>query len=262
VTSETQDVLRTEGVTHRFGGLVAVSDCSWAVRRGSIVALIGPNGAGKSTLANLIAGTLRLTEGRIFLEDVNIGGWPAYRRAKRGLIRVFQLSRDFEKLTLVENMLVAPRSQPGESLLAALLRRRVDRRVERMNVDRALSLLSRFGLYEVRNEYASDISGGQKRLLQLARAVMADPNVLLLDEPMAGINPSLADRICEHLLEIRREGTTIILIEHNLAVVDSICESVTVMANGRILATGTMAYLRSHHEVVDAYLGRGVTGVA
>ena len=255
-------LVSVEGVTHGFGGLLALDDCSWSLPRGSLAALIGPNGAGKTTLANLIGGALRLQKGRITFDGVDISRKPPHEIATHGVIRTFQISRDFEKLTLFENLMVAARDQPGESLYGAFFRPRLTRAAERRNLERAADLLHQFELFALRNEYASDISGGQKRLLELARAVMAEPKLLLLDEPMAGINPVLIDRICGHLKEIQRSGVTVLLIEHNLSVVEEICESVTVMAEGRVLETGTMAELRQHHEVVDAYLGREVTGIA
>ena len=255
-------LLSVQGVTHRFGGIMAVRDCDWTVPRGALVALIGPNGAGKSTLANLIAGSLRLQTGRIVFDGKDIGGWPAYRVAQAGLIRVYQISRDFDNLTLFENMLVAAPAQPGESLWEALLRPAAIRRSERQSLERAAQLLQEFELYHLRNSYASEISGGQKRLLQLARALMAQPRMLVLDEPMAGINPVLIERIIDHLRRIRDSGVTVVLIEHNLSVVEMICDAVTVMVEGSPIAHGTMQEVRAHHQVVDAYLGREVSGLA
>jgi ABC-type branched-subunit amino acid transport system ATPase component len=257
-----QALLRVENVTHRFGGLVAVRDCNWSVTPGSLVALIGPNGAGKSTIANLIAGSLRVQQGRIVFNGRDISGWPAYRVAQAGLIRVFQISRDFDNLTLFENMLVAAARQPGESLLDAVLRRSLIRQAETRNLRRAAQLLGDFELYQLRNSYASEISGGQKRLLQLARALMAEPRMLLLDEPMAGISPVLIERIVGHLRRIRDSGVTVVLIEHNLNVVELICDEVTVMVDGTPIARGTMQEVRAHHQVLDAYLGREVSGLA
>jgi ABC-type branched-subunit amino acid transport system ATPase component len=262
MSSRVNDVIEVEHVTHRFGKVAAVSDCSWALQRGSITALIGPNGAGKTTLANLLAGSLTVQEGRVRCEGADITGWPPDRIARQGIIRTFQISRDFKRLTLFENMLVAVRDQPGESLIGAFFRRAATRAAETKNVARAAKVLEQFGLYELRNERASDISGGQKRLLELARAAMAAPKVLLLDEPMAGINPVLITRICMHLKQMQEEGVTLLLIEHNLSVVEEICESVTVMVEGRVLTTGSMAELRRHPDVIDAYLGREVSGLA
>jgi ABC-type branched-subunit amino acid transport system ATPase component len=257
-----EDLLVIDHLTHRFGGLVAVNDCSWSLRKGVVTALIGPNGAGKTTVANVVSGGLKLQHGRVTMAGTDIGGWPPHRVAQAGLIRTFQISRDFERLTLLENLLVAAPDQPGESLLRAFFQGRVCADAEKRNLARAAELLDMFDLYHLRNEYASDISGGQKRLLEMARALMAEPTLLLLDEPMAGVSPVLIDRICEHLQAINERGVTLLLIEHNLAVVERICQSVTVMVEGKVAAIGTMAELRSHPVVLDAYLGREVSGLA
>lgn len=262
MVEEAEPLLRVEGVTHRFGGLLALNDCTWTLPRGVVGALIGPNGAGKTTLANVLSGALPLQKGRLFYDGTEISKWPAHRIATRGLIRTFQISKDFEKLTLFENMLVAAPDQPGELVTRAFLQPGRCKRAEKANLDRAAELLEMFELYHLRNEYASDISGGQKRLLELARALMAEPKLLLLDEPMAGINPVLIDRICDHLNVMHERGVTLLLIEHNLSVVERICQTITVMVEGRVLTSGTMADLRAHPLVVDAYLGREVSGLA
>jgi len=255
-------LIAVEHVTHSFGGLVAVNDCSWSLDGGTIAALIGPNGAGKTTLANLIAGALPVQKGRIVFDGHDISGKAPHAIAQRGIIRTFQISKDFEKLTLLENLLVAAPNQPGESLLTAFFQPSKSNAAERRNLERAAELLNQFDLYHLRNEYASDISGGQKRLLELARAVMAEPKLMLLDEPMAGINPALIERVCKHLEDIQKSGVTLLMIEHNLSVVESICRWVTVMVEGKVLTSGTMAQLRQHRGVVDAYLGREVSGLA
>jgi ABC-type branched-subunit amino acid transport system ATPase component len=262
LTDSNEPLLKVEHVTHSFGGLQAVNDCSWELQGNTIAALIGPNGAGKTTLANLIAGALPLQQGRIWFDGHDISGKAPHSIAQMGIIRTFQISRDFEKLTLLENMMVAAPDQPGESLFTAFFQPGKSNAAEKRNLVRAAELLDRFDLYHLRNEYASDISGGQKRLLELARAVMAEPKLMLLDEPMAGINPALIERVCKHLEEIQKSGVTLLMIEHNLSVVESICRWVTVMIEGSVLTSGTMAELRQHPGVVDAYLGREVSGLA
>jgi ABC-type branched-subunit amino acid transport system ATPase component len=262
MTANGSPLIAVEGVTHAFGGILAVNDCTWSMGGGVIAALIGPNGAGKTTLANLIAGALPLQHGRIAFDGHDISGAAPHTVAQQGIIRTFQISRDFEKLTLLENLLVAAPDQPGESLFAAFFQPGKTKAAEKRNLERAAHLLDQFGLYQWRNDYASDISGGQKRLLELARAVMAEPRLMLLDEPMAGINPALIERICIHLKEIQKTGVTLLMIEHNLSVVESICEWVTVMVEGKVLTSGTMSELRQHPAVVDAYLGREVSGLA
>ena len=238
-----------------FGGVQAVRGATFDVPAGIVCAVIGPNGAGKSTAINLISGALRPDRGRVHVHGTEVTGWSADRIGRQGLIRTFQLSREFGRLTVLENLLVTPIAQPGESLWSVFFRPGRVRAAERANVARALDILETFGLANLRNSYARELSGGQKRLLELARSVMADPRVLLLDEPMAGINPALVDRIGEHILRLRDSGVTVVMVEHNLNVVERICQHVIVMAEGRTLASGDMAQLRANPEVVKAYLG-------
>ncbi|MGB9183967.1 MAG: ABC transporter ATP-binding protein [Solirubrobacteraceae bacterium] len=238
-----------------FGGNRAVNGAEVVVSEGSITALIGPNGAGKSTVVNLVSGLLAPDGGRVELGGEDVTGWPSHRIAQRGLIRTFQLSRELQGLTVLENLLVTPRNQKGESLVNIFLRPRSVRREERVNVERATKILHDYGLYPLRGNWARQLSGGQKRLLELARAVMAEPKVLLLDEPMAGVNPALVEQIGEHILKLKSDGITVLMIEHNLGVVERICDHVIVMAEGRTLATGRMSELRENREVVHAYLG-------
>jgi ABC-type branched-subunit amino acid transport system ATPase component len=256
--SQATELLKVEGLTHAFGGVKAVADCSLSVQSGAVTALIGPNGAGKSTLVNVVSGFYQKQQGRVIFDGKETGGWPPYRIARRGLIRTFQISRDYGGMTVLENMMVPPQSQAGESLFNALFRPRLVAADEKRHLEKACDLLNTFGLYEKRKDYARDLSGGQKRLLEMARALMADPKLLLLDEPMAGVNPALAEQLAAHILELRATGITFLVIEHNLGIVDQICERVIVMANGSTLATGTMAELRANTAVVEAYLG-GVT---
>lgn len=250
-----QPALISRGLSKAFGGVRAVVDATFAVPSGQITALIGPNGAGKSTEVNMLSGALRPDSGEVVLGGRDITGWPANRIAGAGLIRTFQLSRELGRLTVLENLLVAPRQQLGESLVNIFLRPGAVEGQEREYVERALETLATYGLYELRDSYARDLSGGQKRLLELARAVMADPKVLLLDEPMAGINPALIDRIGDHIVGLRDRGMTILMVEHNLQVVERISQYVIVMAEGQTLAVGQLSELRAMPEVVQAYLG-------
>ncbi len=252
--------LSSEGLRKSFGGVVAVDGASFDVAEGTISALIGPNGAGKSTAVNMIAGALRPDDGRVTLGGRNVTGWPANRMAGAGLIRTFQLSREFARLTVLENLMVTPREQAGESLWNVYFRPGLIRREERANLARATEILQTYGLYDLRDSRAGELSGGQKRLLELARSVMAEPRVLLLDEPMAGINPALIDRIGTHIVGLRESGVTVLMVEHNLNIVERICERVIVMAEGRTLAVGSMAELRRNPEVVRAYLGGALSG--
>jgi ABC-type branched-subunit amino acid transport system ATPase component len=261
------NALVCSGLVKAFGGVQAVRGATFSVPEGHVCALIGPNGAGKSTAVNLIAGTMPADDGRVCLGETDVTGWPANRIARAGLIRTYQLSREFGRLTVLENLMVAPAEQPGESLFNVFFRPGLVRAAEREHLERALQTLHTFGLYNLRDSYASDLSGGQKRLLELARSVMAlsraaEPRVLLLDEPMAGVNPALIDRIGEHILQLREQGVTVLMVEHNLGVVERICDLVIVMAEGATLATGTMRELRDDPAVVRAYLGGALSDSA
>ncbi|MHB1612736.1 MAG: ABC transporter ATP-binding protein [Actinomycetes bacterium] len=248
-------ILQLDQVVRSFGGVRAVDGCSFSIDRGSLTALIGPNGAGKSTVVNLVAGALKPDAGSIVYGGVDITGVVSHRIAGRGLIRTFQLSREFARMTVLENLVVVARGQSGESLFNALLRPRLCRREDRVLVERAIDVLDRFGLAAQRDMYAGDLSGGQKRLVELARAVMSEPELLILDEPMAGVNPALIDLLGGHIESLCRNGITVVMVEHNLEIVERICDHVVVMALGRTLATGVMSDLRSNSEVVRAYLG-------
>jgi len=248
-------ILEVEDMHHSFGGVQAVDGCSFTIAKGALAAVIGPNGAGKSTMVNVVSGALPRQRGRIRFDGSDISGWAPHRIALRGLIRTFQISREFGGMTVLENLLVTAPDQGGERLWNALFRPALGRRQDRELVSRALEVLDTFGLFDRRDDYARTLSGGQKRLLELARAVMAEPKLLLLDEPMAGINPALIDRLGRHIQRLNEQGITFVLIEHNLEVVERICDHVVVMAMGRTLATGRMAELRRNQEVVTAYLG-------
>ena len=247
-------LLSVRELRRRFGGVLAVNGASFDVPPGRITGLIGPNGAGKSTVLNVIAGALRPDGGEVRFGGAEITGRPAYQVARRGVIRTFQVSSEFARLTVLENLLVAAPGQRGERLWQAALGKRYWRGAERGLVDRARYLLDRFEMGAKEDEYAGNLSGGQKRLLELMRGLMAGPVLLLLDEPMAGVNPALARRIEGHLAELCGEGLTMLMIEHELSVVERLCDPVVVMAQGKVIAQGTMAQVRSEQEVLDAYL--------
>ena len=251
-------ILEVEGVSHAYDEVKVVDACSFSIDEGSISAVIGPNGAGKSTMVSVIAGALRLQHGHIRFAGQEIGGWSSHRIARLGLIRTFQISREFGSMTVLENMVVPPPNQHGENLWNALFRPWIGREEDRRLATRALEVLDAFDLYELRDEYARNLSGGQKRLLELARALMAEPRLLVLDEPFAGVNPSLIDRLAEHVTDLRSRGITFLLVEHNLEVVERLCDRVVVMAFGQALATGRMSELRENPEVVRAYLGGAI----
>lgn len=252
MTSE--PLLSVRGLAKSFGGVQAVRDVSFDVAAGSITGLIGPNGAGKSSVLAIVSGFLAPTSGTVHFEGKLVSGRSAFQLARLGLVRTFQLSSEFERLSVIENLLVAAPGQRGERLRDALAGKWRWQNQEDASVARARELLARFEIPAKEDDLAGDLSGGQKRLLELARALMAEPKLLLLDEPMAGVNPALIRRIEAHLLSLRDEGLTMLMVEHELGVVERLCDPVVVMAQGQVLSSGTMAELRKNEEVLDAYL--------
>jgi ABC-type branched-subunit amino acid transport system ATPase component/ABC-type branched-subunit amino acid transport system permease subunit len=249
-----KDLLVVAGLTRDFGGVHAVSGASFSVREGTLTGLIGPNGAGKSTLLAMVAGTEPSDGGQISYNGTDVTAMPAFRRSRSGLVRTFQLASEFKRLTVLENLLVAAPGNRGDSFGGAMLGRWYWRSDEQTAIERAEAVLRRFGLEALANEYAGDLSGGQRRLVELMRALMTEPKLLLLDEPMAGVHPELARKIGTALVGLCREGMTILMVEHELSIMDEFCDPVIVMADGAVLAQGTMAELRERAEVVEAYL--------
>jgi branched-chain amino acid transport system permease protein len=247
-------ILSCTGLTRTFEGVRAVDDVSMSFERGRLTGIIGPNGAGKSTVLAMLAGTLRPTAGTVIYRDHDVTRTAAYRRARLGLVRTFQLASEFKRLTVIENLLSAIPGQRGETVKGALLGRRYWGAQERAAIDQATAMLERFGLVDLADRYAGDLSGGQRRLVEIMRALMADPDVLLLDEPMAGVHPRLAHEIGMRLVSLCEAGMTVVMVEHELSIMDEFCDPVIVMAEGRILAEGTMETLRAKEEVVEAYL--------
>jgi ABC-type branched-subunit amino acid transport system ATPase component len=237
-----------------FDGVRAVDGATLAFERGRLTGIIGPNGAGKSTVLAMLAGTLPATSGQILFKGQDVTSLPAYRRARLGLVRTFQLASEFKRLTVLENLVSATPDQRGESFVGAIRGRRHWGAQERELIERGQTMLERFGLLGLADRYAGDLSGGQRRLVEIMRALMAEPDVLLLDEPMAGVHPRLAHEIGGRLVQLCEEGTTVVMVEHELSIMDEFCEPVFVLAEGKVLATGTMASLRATEEVVEAYL--------
>jgi ABC-type branched-subunit amino acid transport system ATPase component len=232
----------------------AVDGVSIDVLPGRLTGLIGPNGAGKSTLLAVLAGTLPPSSGAIAFDGADITRLPAYRRARRGLVRTFQLASEFAQLTVLENLLATAPGNRGDSLLGALLGRRYWEADERRQVAEARELLDRFRMRGKEDEYAGNLSGGQKRLVEIMRALMLKPRLLLLDEPMAGVHPSIVHEIATYLEALRDDGLTILMVEHQLGMVERLCDPVIVMAQGAVIGQGSLASLRRQREIVDAYL--------
>jgi branched-chain amino acid transport system ATP-binding protein len=249
-------MLEVSALTKQFGGHRAVDRVSFRVRPGTITGLIGPNGAGKTTMFNLIAGVLRPTSGRIVLAGRRLDGLPPHRVLGRGVARTFQIPRPFASITVLENVMVAGQGQLGERVWANWLRPGSVAVEERALRDRALRLLDFVGLARHAEEPARVLSGGERKLLELARALMTEPQVILLDEPAAGVNPALLSAIVERIRALNRQGVTFLIIEHNMEVVLSLCRPVLVMASGALLLEADPETVGSDQRVVDAYLGR------
>jgi branched-chain amino acid transport system ATP-binding protein len=251
-------VLSLNAVSMSFGGVLAVDDLSIHIRAGAITGLIGPNGAGKTTAFNILAGSLVPSAGQVLFEGADISALPPHRRAALGIARTFQLAHEFTRLTVVENLMVAADLQRGESVLNTVFRRGSYRQAENQVYRRARELLGFLGLEKLALEPAGSLSGGQKKLLELGRALMREPRIVLLDEIGAGINRTLLGQIADLLLDLRKErGITFCLIEHDLDYVSKLCDEVFVMAGGRLLAQGTVAQVRADERVVEAYFGGG-----
>lgn len=249
-------LLEVEGVVRHFGGLAALDGATLDVQEGSVTALIGPNGAGKTTLFNVISGFHRPERGQIRFRGRRIDGRSRHAIARSGLARTFQLTKALTRMSVLDNMLLAAPGHPGEHLWRVYLTPGAVRRSEREVEARARELLDLVGLADHAGAYAGTLSAGQRKLLEFARALMTEPELVLLDEPMAGVNPSLAVRLLEHLEAVRRvRGTTFLFIEHDMEVVMTVSDRVVVMNQGRVIASGDPDTVRRDPVVVEAYLG-------
>jgi branched-chain amino acid transport system ATP-binding protein len=254
-----QPILFVQDVVRRFGGIRAVDGATLSVDDGSITALIGPNGAGKTTLFNVITGFYRPERGAVSFHGSSIFGRPPYAIARLGMVRTFQITKALARMPVIDNMMLAAPDQPGEKLRSLVFRPAASRRREQEVRESAIELLEVFNLQDLAGAYAGTLSGGQRKLLELARALMTEPRMLLLDEPMAGINPVLGRRLLEHMQRLRAErGVTFLFIEHDMEVVMGHADRVIVMADGRVIAEGPPEEIRRDKRVIDAYLGPGV----
>ena len=249
-------MLTVERLTKRFGGIRAVEECSFEIAKGTITGLIGPNGAGKTTTFNMIAGAMRPTSGRVLFEGRDITGLPPHELYRLGILRTFQIPKEFGRLTVLENLMAAAPDQPGEGIFLNWLRPGRVRAREDEVLARAEESLAFLGLSHVRDELAGNLSGGQKKLVELGRTMMTDARLVLLDEPGAGVNPTLMRRIMEMILRLKLErGYTFCIIEHDMDLIAELCNPVVVLAAGRVLTVGTMAEVRADERVIDAYFG-------
>ncbi len=251
-------ILEIQNVTKRFGAVLAVRDCSFNLESGLITGLIGPNGAGKSTLFNIVAGVHTPDSGEVRLNGLNITGLPAHELFARGLLRTFQIPHEFSNMTALENLLMVPAAQRGENLSTALFFRSRFLPQEKELLHKALTVIDFLGLGHVRNELAGNLSGGQKKLLELGRTLMVDAKVVLLDEIGAGVNRTLLNTLSDHIEKLNRElAKTFFIIEHNMEFISRLCHRVTVMVEGEIVTEGEPEQVINDPRVVDAYFGGG-----
>jgi neutral amino acid transport system ATP-binding protein len=261
--NDSRPLLEIDEVVKRFGGIRAVDGATMAIHAGTITALIGPNGAGKTTLFNLVTGFYTGDRGEIRFDGESVFGHPPYAIARKGMVRTFQITKALAAMPVIDNMTLAAPDQPGERFRNIVFRPGTARAREREVREQALELLEVFNLTELADAYGGTLSGGQRKLLELARALMARPKLLLLDEPMAGINPTLGRRLLDHMQRLRNEeGVTFLFIEHDMEVVMNHADRVVVMAEGRVIAEGEPHEVRNDKRVIDAYLGEMVIDTA
>ena len=248
-------LLKIAGLSKSFGGFQAVSDVGFELQAGRIGGLIGPNGAGKTTLFNMLAGMIPADQGSVTLDGKSILGRAPHQVFAAGLVRTFQIPRPFPEMTVLENAMIVPLGQAGEQFWSNWIRPGAVRRQEEALRAKAEEILEFCGLTRVRGDAAATLSGGQLKLLELARVLMADPKIILLDEPAAGVNPSLMRDLVDRIVELNKRGHTFLIIEHNMDVVMSVCDPIMVMAQGQLIYRGDAEGARSDDAVLDAYLG-------
>ena len=252
------DILQIKNLSKYFGGLAAVSKCSLKIKKGSITGIIGPNGSGKTTLFNLIAGNLKASDGQVVFNNQNITNVPSYELFSKGLLRTFQIAHEFTNLTVLENLMMVPGNQSGEKLMTALLKPRIVKKEEAIIRNKAYEVIEFLNLKHLANELAGNLSGGQKKLLELGRTMMVDAKIVLLDEVGAGVNRTLLKDIGTAILRLNKEkGYTFCMIEHDMDFISRMCDPVIVMAEGSVLFEGTPDEVKRNEKVIESYLGRG-----
>jgi branched-chain amino acid transport system ATP-binding protein len=252
--SKPDPIIVADNVVRKFGGLTAVNVGHLEIQRGAITALIGPNGAGKTTFFNLLTGFDQVDEGSWTFNGIKISGTPPHKVARMGMVRTFQLTKALYRLTVIDNMLLAATKQKGESILRAALPFLWNAQ-EKAATARSEELLTRFKLIDKRDDFAAALSGGQRKLLEMARALMVEPELVMLDEPMAGVNPALKQSLLGHIKDLREDGMTVLFVEHDMDMVRDISDWVIVMAQGEIVAEGPPNVVMRDKAVIDAYLG-------
>ena len=252
------NILQIDNLSKYFGGLAAVSDCSLKIKRGSITGIIGPNGSGKTTLFNLIAGNLKSSKGTVSFNNEDITDVPSYELFSKGLLRTFQIAHEFTNLTVLENLMMVPGNQSGEKLVNVMLKPALVRREEEQVKKKAYEVIEFLNLKHLANELAGNLSGGQKKLLELGRTMMVDAKLVLLDEVGAGVNRTLLKDIGTSIQRLNKEkGYTFCMIEHDMDFISRLCDPVIVMAEGSVLFEGTSDQVKSNEKVIESYLGRG-----
>ena len=252
------NILQVNNLSKFFGGLAAVSNCSLKIKKGSITGIIGPNGSGKSTLFNLIAGNLISSKGTVLFNDEDITNTPSYELFSKGVLRTFQIAHEFTNLTVLENLMMVPGNQSGENLVNALFKPGIVRNEELKVKEKASEVIDFLNLTHLSNELAGNLSGGQKKLLELGRTMMVDAKLVLLDEVGAGVNRTLLKEIGNAILRLNKEkGYTFCMIEHDMEFISRLCNPVIVMAEGSVLFEGTADEVKSNEQVIESYLGRG-----
>jgi len=252
------NILQVNNLSKYFGGLAAVSSCSLKIKKGSITGVIGPNGSGKTTLFNLIAGNLKPTDGNVLFNGEDVTGVPSYELFSKGLLRTFQIAHEFTNLTVLENLMMVPGNQSGELLMNALLKPKMVNEEEKIIKQKALEVIEFLNLTHLSDELAGNLSGGQKKLLELGRTMMVNAKIVLLDEVGAGVNRTLLKDIGSAILRLNKEkGYTFCMIEHDMDFISRLCDPVIVMAEGSVLFQGTSDEVKNNEQVIESYLGRG-----
>ena len=253
-----ENILQIESLSKYFGGLAAVSNCSLKIKKGSITGIIGPNGSGKTTLFNLIAGNLKSSQGKVFFNNEDVTDVPSYELFSKGILRTFQIAHEFTNLSVLENLMMVPPNQSGEKLMTSLLKPNLVKNEELVIKQKAYDVIDFLNLKHLANELAGNLSGGQKKLLELGRTMMVDAKLVLLDEVGAGVNRTLLKDLGNAILKLNQEeGYTFCMIEHDMEFISRLCNPVIVMAEGSVLFQGTAEEAKKNEKVIESYLGRG-----